>query len=580
MNTLLRSSLLRLAVLLCCLTSSLAAQTTGFTYQGRLTDGGASASGPYDLQFKLYDAVTAGNQIGAIVLRDDVNVTNGVFSTNLDFGAAAFPGAARWLEISVRPGASTGAYTTLAPRQPVNSTPYAIRALSAETVTGPVPASQITGTLPPSALPPGGAYINNATTQQAASNFNISGNGTAGGTLSGNVVNAATQYNFGGQRVLSASANLANLVVGLRAGESLSTGDNNTFVGTNAGRLTQTAYGNAFFGANAGGLNELGNSNAFFGASAGAFNSMGYYNSFFGNGAGYLNSTGRFNAFFGGSTGLNNQTGAENSYFGVGAGDQTNASGNSFFGAFAGGTNKDGNYNTFLGHNAGHNAVGTQAHGDNNTFVGSQSGSVQANGNNNTLLGANTNTANNLSYATAIGAEATVSTNNTIVLGRLAGTDRTLVTGELYVNKIPGGGSTGLCFDFNAGRIAFCSSSQRYKANVQPLASSLDVIQRLRPVTFDWKDRNEHDLGFIAEEVAEVEPRLTFRNDKGEIEGVKYQLVSAVLVNAVKEQQAQIEQQQKQLKTQQEQFKQQQAELAQLKQLLCAAQPQAAVCQP
>ena len=49
------------------------------------------------------------------------------------------------------------------------------------------------------------------------------------------------------------------------------------------------------------------------------------------------------------------------------------------------------------------------------------------------------------------------------------------------------------------------------------------------------------DIGLAAEEVNKVEPLLTFRNDKGEIEGVKYNKLSAVFINAIKEQQAQIE---------------------------------------
>jgi hypothetical protein len=113
--------------------SSLQAQTTGFTYQGRLIDGGVPANGVYDLQFKLFDAASGGVQQGGTVLRDDVSVTGGAFSVILDFGAQVFPGANRWLEVSVRPGASSGDYTTLNPLQPITSTPYAIKSLNAAT---------------------------------------------------------------------------------------------------------------------------------------------------------------------------------------------------------------------------------------------------------------------------------------------------------------------------------------------------------------------------------------------------------------------------------------------------------------
>jgi len=65
-----------------------------------------------------------------------------------------------------------------------------------------------------------------------------------------------------------------------------------------------------------------------------------------------------------------------------------------------------------------------------------------------------------------------------------------------------------------------------------------------------------------AEEVEKVESLLTFRNDQGEIEGVKYNQLSAVLVNAIREQQAQIHKQQQQIRRQQQQISALQARLA------------------
>jgi hypothetical protein len=103
---------------------------TAFTYQGRLTDGGVPANGTYDFEFKLYNAASGGTQVGVTVTKDDVTVTDGLFSVELDFGAV-FDGTALWLEIGVRPGSDTGAYTTLDPRQALNAVPYALYALSA-----------------------------------------------------------------------------------------------------------------------------------------------------------------------------------------------------------------------------------------------------------------------------------------------------------------------------------------------------------------------------------------------------------------------------------------------------------------
>jgi len=98
---------------------------TAFTYQGRLNDGGDMANGTYDFEFRLYDADTGGSPIGTVPV-DDKEVTDGLFTVELDFGSGAFTGDARWLEIGVRPGSSTGAYTTLDQRQPLTPAPYAL----------------------------------------------------------------------------------------------------------------------------------------------------------------------------------------------------------------------------------------------------------------------------------------------------------------------------------------------------------------------------------------------------------------------------------------------------------------------
>lgn len=98
---------------------------TAFTYQGRLNDAGAPANGAFDLQLVLYDAPVGGSQAGPVLTRDDVVVTSGLFTAALDFGAV-FGGSKRFLEVGVRPGASTGAYTILSPRQELTPAPYAV----------------------------------------------------------------------------------------------------------------------------------------------------------------------------------------------------------------------------------------------------------------------------------------------------------------------------------------------------------------------------------------------------------------------------------------------------------------------
>lgn len=106
---------------------------TAFTYQGRLTDNGSPVTGAFDLRFTLWDSASGGAQVGGTTCADNVTVTDGLITTQVDFGTDAFGGPARWLEIGVRAGGpsgdcSSGSYTILAPRQRLTPVPYAVYA--------------------------------------------------------------------------------------------------------------------------------------------------------------------------------------------------------------------------------------------------------------------------------------------------------------------------------------------------------------------------------------------------------------------------------------------------------------------
>jgi len=128
-----KSTLLTFTLFVCAISMITAAPVgTAFTYQGRLTDGGAPASGIYDLRFTIYDAAGGGNSVGGPITNSPVGVTNGLFTTRLDFGAGVFTGDARWLEIGVRTNGD-GDFTTLSPRQPLTASPFALYASNATT---------------------------------------------------------------------------------------------------------------------------------------------------------------------------------------------------------------------------------------------------------------------------------------------------------------------------------------------------------------------------------------------------------------------------------------------------------------
>src|SRR5947208_716018 len=90
------------------------AQSTAFTCQGRLNDSSNPANGNYDFEFRLFDSLTGGLQQGATLSRNNVAVGDGNFTVVLDFGADAFPGANRFLQIGVRLAGTPG-LTLLAP---------------------------------------------------------------------------------------------------------------------------------------------------------------------------------------------------------------------------------------------------------------------------------------------------------------------------------------------------------------------------------------------------------------------------------------------------------------------------------
>ncbi len=138
------------------------AQTTAFTYQGRLNSGNAPATGIYDFRFQIFNAVNT--VVAGPLTNAPVGVTNGLFTVALDFGPGIFDGSPRSLEIGVRTNGGAGAYTVLSPRQTLTSVPYAIQSLTASNavaLTAPLEATNLTGTIPNSLLSPNVAVLTN-----------------------------------------------------------------------------------------------------------------------------------------------------------------------------------------------------------------------------------------------------------------------------------------------------------------------------------------------------------------------------------------------------------------------------------
>lgn len=103
---------------------------TSFTYQGQVRDAGAPITDSGDVILSLWNAAADGTMVGPSQPFDNVNLVEGRFAVEPDFGANAFNGSKRWIELAFRSPSGVGEFITLAPRQAVNAAPYALYALN------------------------------------------------------------------------------------------------------------------------------------------------------------------------------------------------------------------------------------------------------------------------------------------------------------------------------------------------------------------------------------------------------------------------------------------------------------------
>jgi hypothetical protein len=489
-----RLFLLTLIVYLACCAPA-HGQTSAFTYQGKLTDGGSPANGNYDLQFTLWDALAGGTQqpqpAPVTVTRSSVAVANGVFTAQLDFGVSTFSGADRFLEISVRPAGGL-AFTTLAPRQQISSTPYAIRTLSATTADGlsgacvscvqnsqinSVAGSKVSGTIPVAGVPGGSAnYIQNTTTQQAGSNFNISGNGFMGGNMG--IGTTAPQ----------ARLDVQSTAVGVDAISSTSSsGDGVVATSSIATGVLSSGGARGVWGVSSGGVGVLG------------------------------------------QTGLS----------GVKGGIAIEAVGTSFF------------------------------QGDTTPL----SRSVVPGG---TGVVIGSSTSPDIGYVFAYdygaGVQRTLALNSP---GGLVGINTTTPDTQLTVNgnvDKPGGGSWGTFSD------------ERLKNIKGRFTPGLNAVMQLRPLRYEYKQDNAlgiksegQHIGFSAQQVQRIIPEAVSKDDKGYLL-INNDPILWTMLNAIKEQQVNIERQQSEIQQQRTRLKQQQNQIELMKKLICLDHPNADVC--
>ena len=542
MSKLIRCSLALLLGLLVTL-ATLAAPPQTINYQGNLTNaGGTPVNGPVVMTFRLYNAASGGvalyteTQLSVLVSNGNFNAAIGAqVPIPLPFDVPY------WLTVAIN---SDG---EMSPRQPLASSPYAFRAASLDS-TATVAGTQISGTISTLQLADGAVTAAKLASSGCGNGQVLQYNGTAwicataagpagppgpqgltgntgatgpqgtpgltgatgpSGTSSwsdatgkvtttvnvgvGTPTPIATLHVVGtmivpGNNVRTAST-ASNTLLGLGAGEAMTTGINNTVQGLGALNANTTGRDNTVSGAYALGTNTTGSNNTASGALALSGNTTGGSNT--ANGFAVLTS---------------NTTGFSNTASGASAlSENTTGNGNVAIGEIALGANTTGSNNIGIGRLAGYNLTT----GSGNLAIGHIGVAAE-------------------SLTTRIGTSQT----RTFIAGI-----RSITTAN--ADAIP------VVID-SAGQLGTVSSSRTVKDDIADMNEASDVLMNLRPVTFFYKsDRNPTgrslQYGLIAEEVAEIAPGLVAHSANGEIETVFYQHLTPMLLNEFQKQQRTIQ---------------------------------------
>jgi trimeric autotransporter adhesin len=310
-----------------------------------------------------------------------------------------------------------------------------------------------------------------------------------------------------------------NVFVGTQSGFNNTTGKENTFLGRNTGYNNTTGSYNVFAGVQAGQSATTADNNSFIGYQSGFKTTTGYDNAFLGTKSGYQNTTGYYNFYLGKQAGFNNTTGANNAYLGNGAGY----------------LNVNGSANVCIGTYAGYNNLGSS-----NIFIGFNSFSP---------VGAT------LTNSIAIGSKSYVTASNSLVLGSING-----VNGAVASTNV-GIGTSAPAYRLQLGENSAAkpgtstwtvASDKRLKRDVATFADGLEVLTKIKPVWFKYNGEagmptDKKYVGIIAQEMQKIAPytvgTFTYQDSTGKTaEYLDYDAnaLTYILVNSVKEQQAQL----------------------------------------
>ena len=398
-----------------------------------------------------------------------------------------------------------------------------------------------------------------------------------------------------------------NVTIGNQAGYNSSSGSYNVFLGTESGFSNTTGNYNVTLGYQAGNSNTTGNNNVYIGYLSGTSATNGIYNTFLGSNAGENNTTGNGNVFIGYTTGQGNTdggfntmvgyrvsayktVGSENVMMGVMAGlKNENGHRNTFLGSRSGRDFLSGDDNTFVGYHTGYGSWST-GRGDRNTVLGSYAGNSLTDGDGNVFIGYQAGyneDGSNLLYIE------NTSSSSPLIWGDFAN-DRIRLNGNVGAGGYPAYSSYGLVVrggtvnslkvysatgqtgaalyvsgDFYYTGSFSSTSDKRFKKNIHSIVNPLQKVLALQGVAFTWKsdaelsrykskfmDKDEKDMSFnfpdgdqvglIAQDVEKVLPELVNTDGEG-FKSVDYTKLGPVLIEAIKEQQKQIDQLKKEI---------------------------------
>ena len=397
---------------------------------------------------------------------------------------------------------------------------------------------------------------------------------------------------------------LYNQFIGYQSGQFTTTADYNVFLGYQAGMNNTTGGSNILLGYQTG-LNFNGTDNVVIGTSAcqnsqmynsvvigkeAAYNAEGdgWGNVMVGYRAGFNNKksggsgiSGGRNVFIGRESGEENDMGGANVYVGSFAGnDKINSYRNTIVGDDAGSVGSEGSNNVYVGERAGYTN-----RGDNNVVIGREAGSAETNYTLDSDFDSNVLVGYRSGFSNKTG-------NGNVFIGYYAGyselgsdklyidnssTSAPLIWGDFSNNyvrinsylgigtspsilhglRVDGGTDVNYSMVVYKGAYAYgngfvSASDISMKKEIATLEGALEKVMQIRGVTYAWDTDNPDvadldesvQIGVIAQEVEKVFPELVTENAEG-YKGVAYGKLSAVLIEAIKEQQAMIDQQQR-----------------------------------